>query len=471
MEQSTTSGKREIPIKLNFGYALGDASDAIAYQGFSFLIFTFYYTVVGLNVFWITPVYILWSIYNSINDPLLGAISDRTRTRKFGGGRRRPWILVMTFPLAAIMIFLFTPPKTSSFGIAVYFFLIICLFDTFYTGYSLNNTSLYPEMFPTDKGRQEAGVGRRIALVVGLVIAYVLPTFVIEDMTNIHGYSYTITQYQIVGGIFAILILGLNFWHIAWGVREPPLDQIRSSESLRFIESLKITLTNKHFVLICLASLLNWFVFGLLPMVVPIYATYVLGLARSDIRVSLLLLVTFLVSAFGVWFWSKVDQKIGSRQAFICSTVVWIVIFIPLAFITNYWIALINFAILGFGFGGAPYFIDRNITNVIDADQLKTTQRREASYYGVHALVIRLSSILAILCVSFVLATNGWQVYYPEDTSPQLLLGLRFLVSVVPAVGLLVSIIFLVLFPLNKHKVEEILTQKFQLYSQPDSPK
>ena len=181
--------------------------------------------------------------------------------------------------------------------------------------------------------------------------------------------------------------------------------------------------------------------------------------------------LSFLASALGVWFWSKVDQKIGSRQAFICSTVVWIVIFIPLAFITNYWIALLDFALLGLGFGGAPYFIDRNITNVIDADQLKTTQRREASYYGVHALVIRLSTILAILSVSFVLSTNGWQVYNPTVTTPDLLLGLRLLVSLVPAVGLLVALIFLFLFPLNKRKVEEILEQKFQLYSNSDSPK
>jgi GPH family glycoside/pentoside/hexuronide:cation symporter len=458
MEKTT----EKVPFKLKFGYALGEISDSVAYQGFSFLIFTFYYTVIGLSVTNISIAFIIWSIYNSLNDPVLGAISDRMKTTKLGGGRRRPWIIGMTGPLALMMIFLFTPPANNPVLQTLYFLFAMCLFDTVYTGYSLNNTSLYPEMFGTNRSREEVGAARRILMVVGLILAFILPGFVIRDMTNVHGYAETPGQYILTGAIFAVIIVGINIWHIKWGVREPPLEAIRSSESLGFFESLKITLTNKHFLFICSASIMNWYVFGILPMIVPIYATHVLGLDRSSLEISILLLVAFLGSIPGVLLWSKIDAKVGSKNAFIISTLWWLLSFIPFIFLRTYTAALVAFILVGIELGGAPYFLDRNISNVIDEDELKTKQRREAAYYGVHALIIRLSTILIILTVSIVLSTNGWQTYNPEQTTPELLNGLVSLMSYFPMAALAISLIFLGLFPLTKARVDTILAQKVQ---------
>ncbi|MHA1111601.1 MAG: MFS transporter, partial [Promethearchaeota archaeon] len=86
----------------------------------------------------------------------------------------------------------------------------------------------------------------------------------------------------------------------------------------------------------------------------------------------------------------------------------WAVIFIPLFFLTDYTSVLIVFVVMGFIFGGPPYFIDRNISNLVDEDELKTGQRREASFYGVHAFVIRLAAILNIVCVNIIFTYNGW---------------------------------------------------------------
>ena len=82
-----------------FFFALATMGDAISYQTFSFLVFTFYYAVVGLNVVWIAVGSIAWSIWNSINDPLAGIISDRTNTR---WGRRTPHIVATFVPLASM---------------------------------------------------------------------------------------------------------------------------------------------------------------------------------------------------------------------------------------------------------------------------------------------------------------------------------------------------------------------------------
>jgi GPH family glycoside/pentoside/hexuronide:cation symporter len=454
------NSKREIvPLKLKIGYSIGEISDMVAYQGFSFLIFTFYYTVVKLPVNTITTIFILWSIFNALNDPLLGGLSDKTKTTKFGGGRRRPWIVGMTVPLAIMMVLLFTPPMNNQTAASVYFFIIICAFDTIYTGYSLNHTSLYPEMFPTDRAREEVGANRRMLMVVGLIIAFVLPSFLIQDMANVNNNPITPIQYIITGTVFGAIVLIINILHLKFGIKEPPLAELQAKESFNLLTSLKMTGKNTKFVILCLCSTMNWYVFGLIPLIIPIYGTFVLGLEEQSIMISLLLFVAFIASIPGVFFWSKLDAKIGSKEAFLVSTVWWIISFIPLAFIDNYNIVLFLMIFVGFGLGGAPYFLDRNISNVVDEDEIHTHQRREASYFGVHALIMRLSIILTIVSVGIVLQTNGWAVYTPDQASPELILGLKLLMSAFPAGGLCIGIIFLILFPLNRQRVKEIQQQ------------
>ncbi len=181
--------------------------------------------------------------------------------------------------------------------------------------------------------------------------------------------------------------------------------------------------------------------------------------------ISLLLLISFLSSIPGVLIWKKVDSKVGSKKTFIFATIAWIIAFIPFIFISEYWIAAIAMIFLGFGLGGAPFLIDLNISNIIDEDELQTNQRREASYYGVHALLIRLSTIMTILSVSFILDTNGWRVYDPSNVTSELKFGLKSLMSLFPAGALLISLIFLSLFPLNKKRVEEIHLKKKELHN------
>ena len=195
------------PFSEKFAYSVGQFADTVAYQAFTFLIFTFYFSVIKLPVDWITWGFIFWSIWNALNDPLIGIFSDKTHTK---WGKRRPWIMVSTIPLALIMFFLFTPPLTSAEVSFIYFVLIIIAFDGIYTMMSLNHTSLFPEMYVSDEERASVSSMRRILTVVGLIFAFVLPTLIIADLTNKHGYSFTLSQYQMTGAILgAIVLIGL----------------------------------------------------------------------------------------------------------------------------------------------------------------------------------------------------------------------------------------------------------------------
>ncbi|MHA1467847.1 MAG: MFS transporter, partial [Promethearchaeota archaeon] len=80
----TTNEKNDLDTystKKAAAYSIGQIVNNASYQTFSLLVFTFYFTIVGLNVILITIAFLIWSVWNSINDPLLGSISDRTHTK------------------------------------------------------------------------------------------------------------------------------------------------------------------------------------------------------------------------------------------------------------------------------------------------------------------------------------------------------------------------------------------------------
>lgn len=463
----------EVPFGRNLAFGTGEIADQLAYQGFTFMIFTFYYAVVGLDVKYVTIVFIIWSIYNALNDPILGSLSDRTKTKKLWGGKRRPWMIAAAVPLAVVMVLLFTPPGggVNEYGyniwIVIYMLFIMCLFDTVYTAFSVNRVALYPEIFRTDKAREEVGAVRRIIMVIALLLATILPTLLISDMAMENPASIRseiIWQYQLTGIIMGVIILLTILINVLWGAKEAPYEEIEKKETMKLWQSIKVSLTNKKFVIFAFCSTLNWYVFSILPTIMPIYiktvvnptldGTWIKLESLGELRISIPLVVAFLSSIVGVLFWSWVDSKLGSKLGFILSMSWWVIALIPLIFIKHYVWILVVMALNGIGLGGSPYFIDRHISNIADDDELNTGQRREGSYYGVHALFVRLSTILSMLSIMIVLSTNGWAVYEPTTVTAEIIFGLKSLMSLFPAGALVIAIVILIFYPLGKKQVE-----------------
>ncbi|TFF95295.1 MAG: hypothetical protein EU544_03080, partial [Promethearchaeota archaeon] len=80
-QSKTESQPEEFSTGTAIAYSFANFTDITTSQFFSFLLFTFYFAVMGVHIFWINITLIVWSIWNSLNDPLMGAISDRTSTK------------------------------------------------------------------------------------------------------------------------------------------------------------------------------------------------------------------------------------------------------------------------------------------------------------------------------------------------------------------------------------------------------
>ncbi|MHA1689522.1 MAG: MFS transporter [Promethearchaeota archaeon] len=458
--------KKNNLIKTAAIYSFGQIGDITAYQTFTFLIFTFYYAVVGINVILISIGFIIWSVWNAFNDPLLGALSDRTHTRF---GRRIPYIMAGFLPLAIIMFLLFTPPKTlgnplkmSNF---VYFLLIIILFELFYTMYSLNLTSLFPEVFITSEERTKANNVRQVFTIIGLIIAFILPSFFISDYSD----PASLPEFQIFGIACMIIVIVCGIIFLKFGPKERKEFQADHENAPGFVDNIKYCVKSKSFLWYSVSEICNWFVYGMLPTIVPLYAKFVLGVQDSFL-ISLLLGLAFISAViFMTVLWKPLVQKIGNRKTWMISMTSWIATLTPLMFINNFIGGVITFFLIGIGLSGSLYIIDLVVSDIIDEDEVVTGMRREAGYYGVNALFLRFTTILIFLAISTVFTNTGWAVFEPEIVTPEIIFGLRTLIFIFPAIALAIAIFAIYNYPLDGERLRQVKEKLESLHAEKKS--
>jgi GPH family glycoside/pentoside/hexuronide:cation symporter len=442
-------------LKKAASYSIGQIINNASYQTFSLLVFTFYFTIVGLNVILITIAFMIWSVWNSINDPLLGSISDKTHTK---WGRRYPYIMISIVPLAITMFLLFTPP--ISLGIKdqlpnfIYFLIIIMVFELFYTMFDVNLIALFPELFITENERTSANAVRMTVYLITLIITFALPTMFIPDFSN----PKYLTQYQIFGIFIAILIIIAGLCFLKFSPREKPefRDEYKNIQS--FKETFKICVKNKTFMGYLPAEMGMWYVIGVTTTIIVLYGKFVLGIGEGEtIYIALMLAFGFISTAiFMNILWKPVVRKIGTRKSRMSSVLIWILVISPFMFIQDKFQGMIVLFFFGIGLSGPIYIIDLILSDIIDEDEVNKGTRREAGYYGVKAFFYKLSTLFVFLTIGLVFTNIGWAVYEPDKVTSEVIFGLRALMFIFPAIALIISLLVMYKYPLHGEKLANV---------------
>ena len=384
------SPKQEFGKLQKWSFGMGSFAQWFINSAFNTWVFTFYFTAVGLPVFYIMFAYILWTIWNAINDPLIGYLSDRTNTK---WGRRKPYIILGSIPVIIIEIILWLPPTDSHVITFLYLLIILICYDTFYSMIALPYDSLFPELYTSVEERAEVNTIKQILATIGMLFAFLLPGFFISDYSEKTGY--------LINGIVTSTIVGLTLlFSLKYGVLEREEFKLDYQQGFKFQEGLKYTLKNKSFVLYTIMFFLYEYILLVLATVVPLYGKHVLKI--SPFETSLLLGIMFIVGVLTVVIWMKLDVKLGSRKAYAVAMILYFFATIPILFITTYEMAIFTVILMGVGFGGMLYFIYLLIADVIDEDELNTGVRREGSFFGITNFFMRLAMILSIVTVSLV---------------------------------------------------------------------
>ena len=139
MENNTTTGKEKISIKEKIGFGLGDTASNLFFQTFMLFLLYFYTDVFGIPAAVAGTMFLVTRIWDSVNDPLMGIIADRTNTK---WGKFRPYLLWMAIPFGIIGVLTFTTPDLSLEGKIIYAYVTYALMMMVYTAINIPYSAL-----------------------------------------------------------------------------------------------------------------------------------------------------------------------------------------------------------------------------------------------------------------------------------------------------------------------------------------
>jgi glycoside/pentoside/hexuronide:cation symporter, GPH family len=446
---NTTSASR-LPLRTKLLFSTGDLSTSIPLAILMFFQLYFLTDVAGLR-----PDYAGWAIgasrlWDAVNDPLFGLLSDRIRTR---WGRRRVLLLFGAVPLGGFFMLMWIVPALEPFWLAVYYAITFILFDTAFTIVHVGYNSLTPEMTSDYDERSSLNGYRMVFSISGTLGAIVLATVL----------GWTISDQRL---LYLILGIGLGLVSIIPPLvvfsitRERPSQELPQPLPLR--EAFKQTLANRPFRMIMGLYLLSWTTASILAAVLVYFANYYLKVPEQanyfvlTAQGSAILFIPLIV---------KISQRLDKRRAFMIGSLAWVIVLLGISALPSDQVGLAYLlaALAGFGIATAYVVPWSMVPDVVEYDEIRSGQRREGSYYAFASFFQKLATGVALWGMGQALALTGYITPVPSGPLPvqpeAAVNAIRIFTGPIPAVLLFLAVIFAWKYPITRESHQSTLLE------------
>ena len=449
------------PTKLSLSYkffwgvaALGNSLISGIYGG---LLTIFYQDYLGLSAYWIGIAATIYAIWNAINDPLFGYITDSTRSKR---GRRIPYMR-FTAPFLALTFILvwFAPPQAGQQTLFWWMLITMLLYDTCYTIIGLVYSALLPEVTESDAQRNGLQISSSLFAMLGTLLGFLIPDMVRPKT----GESSLVPLYvaMIVVALVSMSLILITTFKVKERREFAIVDK-----PVSVLEAIKFTFTSKAFLFLVAENFMAILMSSLILGSLFYLADYVLQWPAMQ-----LLAFLFIPLIIGIPITSLFRRWLGVVRAQQVLLVIAGVGLIAVAFVPESLIPAC-IALAGFGLSGPQTLTNVLFAQVADEDELRSGSRREGAFFGVNALVTKPAQSIAIWVTPFILertnfvtrASNLGEIFLSQP--PEALMGIKIFSGVIPGVACILGAIFLIWYPLRGQRLKAVQEQVLILHEQ-----
>ncbi len=410
-------------------------------------------------------------VSDAFTDPLMGYISDHTRSR---WGRRRPYILVGAITSGLIYALLWQLPEGRSQSFYFWFFLIgSVLFYLAYTVFATPWVALGYELTPDYHERSRLmgmqNFVSQLAYVISpwfLAIMQYQPLF--DDMVaGAAGLAIAVGVVTAAIGVLPAIFLRERFGAEPASPAGAALDAASARHRLLhsmadFLQGFVTTVRFRPFLKLCVATFLvfNGFI------LVSAFQSYVIiyyvcggdkvkGAEYVGYTGSLAAISTFFV----IILVTRLATAIGKRQAFFVSIGISMVGYALKWFCYDPhtpWLILLPMPLLAFALGGLFTVVPAMMPDVVDFDELQTAQRREGMYGSIFWWVVKLGMAAAIFIGGLLLNATGFDVALEGAQTEQTLLWMRIFDIAVPIIASAIAIWTIASYEITEERAHEV---------------
>jgi len=458
MALQTSAGKG--PIKLSLGYktiwgiaALGTSLISGIYGA---LLPIFYQDYLGLAAKWIATASAVYAIWNAINDPLFGYITDSSRLK---GGRRIPFMRYTAPFLGLTFILVWLAPQKAGDPVLFGWMLgAMLLYDTCYTIIGLVYSALLPEVTESDAERNGLQISSSLFGLLGTLLGFIIPDFFRPKA----GVSPSFLPLQISMVIVAVVCVVLIIITTLRGKERPEFTKV--DKPIPLGQALKFTFTSKSFLILVAQNFMSILMQALVLGMLFYLADYVL-----QMNTMIVLACIFIPLIIGVPITTLIRRKlgvVGAQQLLLLIAGLGLVM---IAFVHGPLI-LVCLVAAGFGLSGPQTLTNVLFAEVADEDELRSGGRREGAFFGVNALITKPAQSIALSLIAFMLestqfvtrAANNGEIFLDQPAAA--IFGIKALIGLVPGIAMILGAILLIWYPLRGAYLEKVQAEVLALH-------
>ncbi|MCE5258716.1 MAG: MFS transporter [Chloroflexi bacterium] len=458
----TLSSTDRLPLKNKVAYGVGDFGFSLTGTLFSVYLLIFLTDVVGLRPALAGLVIFVTRQCDWINDPIIGHISDRTHTK---WGRRRPFLLFGFIPFGILFALLWwKAPIEQQALLALYYAGIIMVDDIVATLNYMPYYALTPELTHDYDERTSLTAYRMAFSIIAGLVAFIVPPMIVGSFRPENA-----DRVFLNGALFAA-ISALTLLVTFLGTKETPSATVELQPTLR--DSLRAAIKNKPFLFSIGIYVSTFSAMDIVSGVLLYYIRYYLG--RENIG-SIMFAAVFVTALIFLPFWTWISSRTSKRLAYIFGIAFWAVVQVILVLVTpNLATGLVIGlgCLAGIGISAAHVLPWSIIPDAVEWDELQTGQRHEGMFYSLVMLAQKAASGLAMFLVGIMLDVSGYVANAAVQT-PKALLAIRNVTGLVPAILLIVGILFAIFYPISREEYSRIRAEieARRATQQPDATK
>jgi GPH family glycoside/pentoside/hexuronide:cation symporter len=429
-------GRLPLGLKLTFGLpSFAGAAMAIP---IAIHLTIFYSDVVLVPLGFIALAKAISRAFDALTDPLMGWVSDRTRTRF---GRRRPWI-ALGAPLCAVSFYaLFSPPEGLAPGTAIAWLLgAYVLYYLFHTVYVIPHYGLGPEITQDYHERSSLFGIQEMCSVAGTLVAAVLPGLFVGWLGARAGYS-------AFAAVFGALLIAL-YANLVLRIRERRDFVERPPNPL--VPGMRRVMRNRVFRILLTVYVIGAITGAIPGMMMPYFTKYVLRPEDPDRWLGIFLAIYFASGFVCLPLWMRAARRFGKKRVWLASFVSGFTGSLALFFVGEGDLAAtaLILAWAGSSFGARLFLGPAIQADVIDYDELFSGKRREAQYASLWSVTTKFTVIPSMSVPLAVLASLG---YAPNvEQTETLRLAIRAIFALAPALSAFVAFVVAWSYPISE---------------------
>lgn len=424
---------------------------------FGSMLTIFYQDYLGVAAKWIAIASTIYAIWNAINDPIFGYISDSTRTKH---GRRIPYMRY-TAPFLALSFVLvwLVPRHAGDVTLFIWMLVSMILYDGCYTIIGLVYSALLPEVSESDTQRNHLQISSSLFGLFGTLLGFIIP-----DMVRPKAGSTSLTMFYVAMVVVAVtgalLIIATTL-----KVKERP-EFTQVDKPLKMVDQIKYTITSKSFLVLVAQNFMSILVSSLVTGSVFYLADYVVKM-----NTIVLLAFIFVPLIGGVPITNMIRKAIGLVRAQQLLLAIAGVGLVAIAFVPDSWIP---FCLIpaGFGLSGPQTLTNILFAQVADEDEVRSGVRREGAFFGINALITKPAQSIAIALPPFILEaanfvtreSNGGEIFLNQPASA--IFGIKVFIGLIPGIAMLLGALILFLFPLQGKKLAEVQQKVLEMHAE-----